>query len=152
MALRYFNAAGPDPSGVVGERHEPETHLIPLALRGAGDPDYCLSIFGDDFDARGGSAIQGYIHVSDLADAHLKALEYLSKDGATTAINLGTGGGTSVLEIWHSAPRITSKSVQRLNSRRRPDDLAALAASTVNVEDVLGCMMQSSCVDNNFIA
>lgn len=147
VALRYFNAAGADPSGAVGERHDPETHLIPLALRGAGDPDYFLSIFGDDYDTRDGTAIRDYIHVCDLADAHLKALEYLSAGGASTAINLGTGTGTSVLEIWESVEKVTGRAVPKQVSARRSGDPAVLVANASKASDVLAWTPRHSEID-----
>lgn len=138
VALRYFNAAGADPDGEIGERHEPETHLIPLALRGAGDPDYTLKILGDDYETRDGSAIRDYIHVIDLADAHLRALEYLSSGGETTQINLGSGDGTSVKEIRDSVQRITGKPVNSEIAARRPGDPANLVSVPKKAERLLG--------------
>jgi UDP-arabinose 4-epimerase len=148
VALRYFNAAGADPSGLIGERHEPETHLIPLALEGAGNPEYCLSIFGDDFETRDGTAVRDYIHVCDLADAHLKALEYLSGGGSTLAINLGTGSGTSVQEIWQSVEHVTSSSVQRRIAGRRPGDPASLVADAEKARRILGWQARRSSIVN----
>ena len=147
VSLRYFNAAGADPDGTIGERHEPETHLIPLALEGAGNPDFCLSIFGDNYDTRDGTAIRDYIHVCDLADAHLKALEYLSRGGATAAFNLGTGTGTSVQEIWQSVQRTTARSVERRVSERRPGDPASLVANANKARQLLGWKARRSSID-----
>jgi len=147
VALRYFNAAGADPSGQVGERHEPETHLIPLALRGAGDPDYTLRILGDDYETRDGSAIRDYIHVMDLAEAHLRALDYLAEGGATTQINLGTGSGTSVIEIRDSVERITGRQVNSVIAPRREGDPAALVAVPDKARELLGWAPSRSAVD-----
>ena len=147
VALRYFNAAGADPDGEIGERHEPETHLIPLALRGAGDPDYTLNILGVDYDTRDGSAIRDYIHVMDLADAHLRALDYLANGGATTQINLGTGTGTSVLEIAESVEKITGRKVNSKIAKRRPGDPAKLIAAPEKAKAVLGWTPRYSDVD-----
>lgn len=147
LALRYFNAAGADPSGAIGERHDPETHLIPLALRGAGDPDYFLGIFGDDYNTRDGTAIRDYIHVIDLADAHLKALEYLAGGGAAMSVNLGTGTGTSVLEIWKAVQLVTGRAVPKQVSGRRPGDPAALVANASKAQEVLGWQSQRSAID-----
>ena len=97
VALRYFNAAGADPSGSIGESHEPETHLIPLVLQTALGEREKILVFGDDYETNDGTCIRDYIHVNDLADAHLKALEYLNDGNESTAINLGTGSGYSVL-------------------------------------------------------
>ena len=147
VSLRYFNAAGADPSGAIGERHEPETHLIPLALQGAGDPGYCLSIFGDDYDTPDGTAVRDYIHVTDLADAHLKALGYLARGGETTAINLGTGTGTSVHEIWQSAERVTSLAIEKRVAPRRTGDPASLVADAVKARQVLSWQPRRSQID-----
>ena len=147
VALRYFNAAGADPSGLIGERHEPETHLIPLALEGAGNPEYCLSIFGHDFDTRDGTAIRDYIHVCDLADAHLRALEYLASGHPSTAINLGTGTGTSVLEIWNSVQKVTGRAVPKRVSARRAGDPASLIANASRAREVLGWVPEHSRID-----
>lgn len=147
VALRYFNAAGGDPDGRVGERHEPETHLIPLALRGAGSADYTLKILGSDYDTRDGSAIRDYIHVMDLADAHLRALEYLSSAGETTQINLGTGTGTSVIEIRDSVARITERTVNSTVAPRRPGDPAMLVAKPERAKAVLGWKPKFSNID-----
>ena len=138
VSLRYFNAAGADPDGETGERHEPETHLIPLALRGAGDPNYTLKILGDDYETRDGSAIRDYIHVMDLAEAHLLALDYLKHGGGTTQINLGTGLGTSVIEIRDSVQRITGKLINTKFAPRRPGDPANLVAAPNTAQKLLG--------------
>ena len=147
VKLRYFNAAGADPDGEIGERHEPETHLIPLALKGAGDPDYTLNILGADYDTRDGSAIRDYIHVVDLADAHLRALDYLAGGGATTQINLGTGTGTSVIEIRDSVEKITGCKVNSKLAPRRPGDPAKLIAVPEKAKALLGWVPKNSGVD-----
>ena len=147
VSLRYFNAAGADPDGEIGERHEPETHLIPLALRGAGSADYLLKIFGTDYDTRDGSAIRDYIHVNDLADAHLRALSYLENNGKTMAINLETGTGTSVLEIKDSVARITGKKVNYITSPPREGDAPSLVAEPKLAKKVLGWEPNASNVD-----
>lgn len=147
VALRYFNAAGADPEGEIGERHEPETHLIPLALRGAGDPSYTLNILGADYDTRDGSAIRDYIHVMDLADAHLRALDYLLGGGETTQINLGTGSGTSVIEIRDSVEKITGRCVNSKVAPRRPGDPANLVSVPDKARKLLGWSPRTSNVD-----
>lgn len=147
VALRYFNAAGADPEGEIGERHDPETHLIPLALRGAGNPDYTLSILGDDYATRDGSAIRDYIHVVDLADAHLRALGYLQNGGETTQINLGTGSGTSVIEIRDSVEKITGRSVNSKIAPRRLGDPANLVSVPDKARELLGWSPRNSDVD-----
>ena len=147
VALRYFNASGADPDGEVGERHEPETHLIPLALRGAGDPDYTLKIFGSDYDTRDGSAIRDYIHVLDLADAHLRALDYLKEGGETVQINLGTGDGTSVIEIRDCVQQVTGRTVQSEYAPRRVGDPPNLVASPKRAKELLGWEQQYSSLE-----
>ncbi len=106
-ALRYFNAAGADMDGEIGECHEPETHLIPLVLRAALDPRAPINIFGTDYPTPDGTAIRDYIHVHDLAEAHVRALDYLAKGGASVALNLGTGTGHSVRAVIDVAERVT---------------------------------------------
>ncbi|MEL6728951.1 MAG: UDP-glucose 4-epimerase GalE [Pseudomonadota bacterium] len=147
VALRYFNAAGADPEGDVGERHEPETHLIPLALRGAGDPKYTLNILGSDYDTHDGSAIRDYIHVTDLADAHLRAIQFLERGGGTVQINLGTGSGTSVIEIRDSVRRVSGRNVKSKFVARRPGDPASLVAAPKLARDLLDWEPKHSSVD-----
>ncbi|NQY13339.1 MAG: UDP-glucose 4-epimerase GalE [Henriciella sp.] len=148
VALRYFNAAGGDPDGQIGERHEPETHLIPLALRGAGDAEYTLNILGDDYDTRDGTAIRDYIHVLDLADAHLRALQYLNDGGETIQINLGTGTGTSVREIRDSVEAVTGKTVNSQIAPRRPGDPPVLVAEPKLAKEKLGWQAEKSSVES----
>jgi UDP-arabinose 4-epimerase len=147
VALRYFNASGADPSGRIGERHEPETHLIPLALRGAGSNDFTLSVFGTDYDTDDGTAIRDYIHVCDLASAHLKALDYLRDGGESMAVNLGTGRGTSVLEIRDAVQKVTGRNVQTEMCPRREGDPSRLIALPKKAWDVLGWKAERSDVD-----
>ena len=109
--MRYFNAAGADPDGEIGEDHEPETHLIPLVLRaalGSGEP---VDIYGTDYPTPDGTAIRDYIHVADLADAHVRALGYLGAGGESGALNLGTGEGYSVREVIAAVERIAGRPV-----------------------------------------
>src|SRR5467141_404034 len=108
--LRYFNAAGADDSGEIGELHNPETHLIPLALAATGDGSE-LNIFGTDYPTPDGTCVRDYIHVNDLADAHVRALQHLEKGGESVALNLGTGKGDSVLEVIQAAEKITGRTV-----------------------------------------
>ena len=127
-ALRYFNAAGADPDGEIGEDHEPETHLIPLVLRaalGRADP---LQIFGADYATRDGTAIRDYIHVSDLASAHVAALGHLAAGGDSLALNLGTGQGCSVREVIAAVERIAGRKVPRSEAPRRPGEPPELVA------------------------
>jgi len=137
-ALRYFNAAGADPGGEIGEDHDPETHLIPLVLRaalGRGDP---ISIFGTDYPTRDGTAIRDYIHVSDLADAHLRALGHLVGGGENAALNLGTGSGHSVREVIAAVERISGRRVPQREVARRPGDPPELVADPALARSRLG--------------
>jgi UDP-arabinose 4-epimerase len=129
VALRYFNAAGADPDGAIGERHEPETHVIPLAIRGAIQEGYAFTIHGGDYETRDGSAVRDYIHVSDLADAHLKALGHLCAGGRSDVFNLGTGVGTSVRDIANAVERAAGRPIARTVGPRRAGDPPALVAS-----------------------
>ncbi len=147
IRLRYFNAAGADRDQETGERHEPETHLIPLALKGAYDPGYAFRIFGTDFDTPDGTAIRDYIHVEDLAAAHLKALEALSAGASGAAYNLGTGRGTSVLEIVEAVERATGRPLRRRYGPRRDGDPARLIADPSRAAAALGWRATRSDVD-----
>ncbi len=136
-ALRYFNAAGADPEGEIGEAHDPESHLIPLVLRAAHDPDWNISVFGTDYDTPDGTCIRDYIHVCDLADAHIRALDYLA-DNDSAAINLGTGTGNSVQEIIEASRAVTGVDIQPIIGERRPGDPARLVADRTMAKDILG--------------
>lgn len=137
VALRYFNAAGSDPKGEIGEEHDPETHLIPLVLEAAagGRP---LQVFGDDYDTPDGSCIRDYIHVCDLADAHVLALRWLIEGGASRVFNLGNGRGYSVFDVVRTAERVTGKSVPHMVSPRRPGDPPTLIADANRAIEQLG--------------
>lgn len=138
VSLRYFNAAGADPQGRVGEWHEPETHLIPLALQAILHPDKPLRIFGDDYDTPDGSCIRDYIHVTDLAQAHLLALDYLQAGGPSTAFNLGNGAGYSVKEVVRAAQEVTGRPVPFEMAPRRPGDPASLVGAAGRIRAELG--------------
>jgi UDP-arabinose 4-epimerase len=144
VSLRYFNAAGCDPDGEIGERHEPETHAIPLAIDAAYRPDRPFTIFGTDFPTPDGSAIRDYIHVNDLARAHVLAGEMLLQKGGTHFFNLGTGVGTSVLELIEAVRRATGREVSLKNGARREGDPPRLVASFAKVEQELGWRPQQS--------
>jgi UDP-arabinose 4-epimerase len=148
VALRYFNAAGADAEGEIGERHEPETHVIPLAIQGALDPDYVFTILGNDFGTRDGTGLRDYIHVTDLGDAHRRAADYLVKGGASDIFNLGTGVGTTVAEIAAAVERIGGRKLPRIIGPRRPGDPPALVASADKARDVLGWIPRHSSIDN----
>jgi UDP-glucose 4-epimerase len=136
-ALRYFNAAGADPDGEVGEAHDPETHLIPLVLRAAREPDKPVTVFGTDYDTPDGTCIRDYIHVCDLADAHIRALDYLA-DNASLAVNLGTGTGNSVREIIEAAREVTGAPIEPKYGARRPGDPSRLVADRTLAGKALG--------------
>lgn len=139
ISLRYFNAAGGDPDGEIGERHEPEPHVIPLAIAAALDGAGVFTINGTDFDTPDGSAVRDFIHVADLADAHVAAAEHLLA-GATgaDAINLGTGTGTSVRAIADAVEAATGRPLTRVEGPRRPGDPALLVASPERARTELG--------------
>ena len=137
-SLRYFNAAGADDSGEIGELHEPETHLIPLALRTAAGKGPELQIFGSDYPTPDGTCVRDYIHVNDLASAHVKALEHLAAGKASVALNLGTGTGASVQEVIHAVEKTTGKRVAHKFVPRRPGDPPALVANPAKARAVLG--------------
>jgi UDP-glucose-4-epimerase GalE len=141
VALRYFNAAGA--SGQLGECHDPETHLIPLAINAAltGVP---LSVFGTDYPTEDGTAVRDYIHVDDLASAHLLALDYLVKQGASRAFNLGTGQGHSVLEVLEMVEQVSKIAVPHRAAGRRLGDPAVLVADSRAAKEVLGWTPQRS--------
>jgi UDP-glucose-4-epimerase GalE len=137
IALRYFNACGADPNSGLGEEHEPETHLIPLLFKAveSGKP---VTIFGDDYDTPDGTCIRDYIHVSDLADAHVLALEKLLAGGSSDAFNVGTGTGQSVLEVVRATEEVTGKKVPREIGPRRAGDPPELVANSDKLRRVLG--------------
>jgi UDP-glucose-4-epimerase GalE len=138
IRLRYFNAAGCDPEGEIGEIHEPETHLIPLAVEAALGHNPHLEIYGTDYDTPDGTCIRDYIHVCDLADAHIRCLQYLLDGGPSNAYNLGTGTGYSVKQIVDEVESVTGKPVPRVNSPRRPGDPPQLVASAEKIKGELG--------------
>lgn len=135
--LRYFNAAGADESGEIGELHSPETHLIPLVLAACTDAGRELQVYGSDYPTPDGTCIRDYIHVGDLADAHLRALQYLKKGGESLTVNLGTGKGHSVLEVIEAAETITGRKVRWTKAPRRPGDPPALVADPSQAQTVL---------------
>jgi len=147
-ALRYFNAAGCDADGEIGERHEPETHVIPLAIAAALTADGCFDVNGSDFDTRDGTAVRDFIHVADLADAHVLAGERLLGATGFDAFNLGTGTGTSVLEIAAAVEQATGRSLARRLCARRQGDPATLVASAEKARAELGWTPQCSSIEN----
>lgn len=138
VSLRYFNAAGADESGEIGELHEPETHLIPCALQAAAGVRPEIEVFGTDYATPDGTCIRDYIHVSDLAEAHVAALEYLAEGGVTTALNLGTGIGHSVKEVIATVESVAGVRLPQRLSSRRAGDPPVLVADPSQARQVLG--------------
>ncbi len=136
--LRYFNAAGADESGEIGELHDPETHLIPLALAAAAPGTSRLEVFGSDYSTPDGTCIRDYIHVNDLAEAHVRSLQYMEKNDRSLALNLGTGRGHSVLEVIRAAEAATGQPVRRQTGPRRAGDPPILVADASKAEGLLG--------------
>jgi UDP-glucose 4-epimerase len=137
IALRYFNACGADPQSGLGEEHSPETHLIPLLLRAvvSGQP---MTVFGDDYDTPDGTCIRDYIHVTDLAEAHMAAIEKLLAGGASDVFNVGTGAGQSVLEVMKAVEHVTGRKVPHEIGPRRAGDPAVLVANSDKLKRTLG--------------
>jgi UDP-arabinose 4-epimerase len=144
VILRYFNAAGCDPEGETGERHDPEPHVIPLAIRGAMDGTFTFNILGHDYDTPDGTCVRDYVHVSDLADAHWRALDHLARGGESDIFNLGTGRGHSVLELADAVSKVAGKPVPRVMADRRPGDPPRLVASAEKAAEQLGWRPQHS--------
>ena len=136
VALRYFNAAGATPDGTLGEVHDPETHLVPNVLRAAlgSEP---VPVFGTDYQTPDGTAVRDYIHILDLADAHVRALERLEVEGGASAFNLGNGSGFSVLQVIEAARRVTGKPIPIRKAPRRPGDPETLVASSDKAREEL---------------
>ena len=138
VSLRYFNAAGVHPDGDLGERHDPETHLIPLVLQVAQGTRDAVSIFGEDYDTADGTCIRDYIHVCDLCDAHVAALVQMTGEPGHTAYNLGTGTGHSVREILDAARDVTGHPIPAVTAARRPGDPPVLVAAADRARERLG--------------
>jgi UDP-glucose 4-epimerase len=147
-ALRYFNASGAHPNGHIGEDHDPETHLIPLILQVALGKRERITIYGDDYETPDGTCIRDYIHVLDLAGAHISALEALA-DGRSRAYNLGSGVGYSVRQVIEAARRVTGHPIPAIVGPRRPGDAPALVADNTRIKAELGWSPQ--CSDLDFI-
>jgi UDP-glucose-4-epimerase GalE len=152
VSLRYFNAAGADESGEIGELHDPETHLVPLALAASTPNGPALRIYGSDYPTPDGTCVRDYIHVNDLADAHVRALQYLEngvgeKSGGSLAVNLGTGRGHSVLEVVQAAESATGRPVRRTIGPQRPGDPPILVADPAKAQSVLGWTAKRNLAD-----
>jgi UDP-arabinose 4-epimerase len=147
VALRYFNAAGADPDGEIGESHDPETHAIPLAIAAALRIGAEFKVFGADYETPDGSALRDYIHVTDLADAHVRAMDYLHRGGISTAFNLGTGQPTSVFDLIAAVSRVTGSNLPHDILPRRPGDPPALYAAAAKAKNLLGWEPRYSDID-----
>jgi UDP-glucose 4-epimerase len=148
VALRYFNAAGADAVADIGEWHEPESHLIPRILDAAFDGRRPVQVYGTDYPTPDGSCIRDYIHVTDLARAHVLALEHLMAGGPSGAFNLGQGRGYSVMEVLRCAAEITATQFAIQTGPRRPGDAPVLIASNQKARDVLGWVPEQSRLEN----
>ncbi|MBW4632180.1 MAG: UDP-glucose 4-epimerase GalE [Iphinoe sp. HA4291-MV1] len=146
VPFRYFNAAGAAPNGLLGEDHNPETHLIPLVLLTALGKRESISVFGADYPTPDGTCIRDYIHVSDLADAHVLGLEYLLKGGDSEVFNLGNGNGFSVKEVIETAKLVTAKDIKVVECDRRPGDPPVLIGSSDKARKILSWYPQYSSV------
>ena len=138
VSLRYFNACGADASGTIGEAHNPESHLIPLILQVPNGKREAISIYGTDYDTPDGTCIRDYIHVTDLAQAHILAVQYLQNDGESSIFNLGNGVGYSVREVIETARKVTGHPIPAVETPRRAGDPARLVASSEKAKAVLG--------------
>lgn len=147
VVLRYFNAAGADPDCEIGESHNPETHIIPLVLDAASGMRPDIKVFGTDYDTPDGSCIRDYIHVTDLADAHLRSLHYLEEGNKGDFFNLGNAKGTSVLEVVESVKRVTGRYFTVTKTDRRPGDPAKLVGSSDKARLILGWEPRYSDID-----
>jgi UDP-glucose-4-epimerase GalE len=147
-ALRYFNASGADPEGELGEEHNPETHLIPLAIRAALGKSPHVEIYGTDYSTPDGTAVRDYIDVSDLADAHVRALGYLMEGGESVALNLGTGQGHSVREVMAAVERVSRQRVPAREAPRRAGDPPVLVADPTRASKVLGWKPERTTLDS----
>ncbi|MGB3300856.1 MAG: UDP-glucose 4-epimerase GalE [Phormidesmis sp.] len=148
VCFRYFNAAGADPQGRLGEDHSPETHLIPLVLFAALGKRESISIFGTDYDTRDGTCIRDYIHVCDLAAAHVKGVEYLLAGGETSFFNLGNGSGFTVKEVIEVARRVTGEEIRVVECDRRPGDPPSLVGTSDRAQKILNWTPQYPDLEN----
>jgi UDP-glucose 4-epimerase len=147
VCLRYFNAAGADPEGQLGERHEPESHLIPLVLQAASGRRPHVSVYGRDYDTPDGTCIRDYIHVSDLCDAHWLAVQSLLDGAGSQAYNLGNGAGFSVQEVIATAERVTQRTIPVVNAPRRGGDAARLVADSRLAREILNWCPRHAALD-----
>ena len=148
VCLRYFNAAGADPDGELGEEHEPEPHLIPLVLEAAAGRRPSVSIFGNDYPTRDGTCVRDYIHVTDLAQAHALALRHLLGGGASVNLNLGNGAGYSVREVIDAAEKVTGRKIPVVHGPRRPGDPPELVGSAAKARALLGWRPEHASIES----
>lgn len=147
VCLRYFNAAGADPEGELGERHEPETHLIPLVLQAASGRRSHIAVYGQDYDTPDGTCIRDYVHINDLCEAHWLALQSLMNGGESQAYNLGNGNGFSVQEVIDAAKRVTGREIAVQYAARRAGDPARLVADATRAQTALGWRPQHAALE-----
>jgi UDP-glucose-4-epimerase GalE len=147
MRLRYFNASGADPDGGLGEDHTPETHLIPLVLDAATGRSSCVTVFGGDYPTPDGTAVRDYIHVNDLASAHIASIRYLLQDGRNAVLNVGAGRGVSVAQVLDAAERAVGRRISRMVKPRRMGDPACLVANPTKAQRVLDWVAARSDID-----
>jgi UDP-glucose 4-epimerase len=145
--FRYFNAAGADPGGTLAERHDPETHLIPLVLQAAAGTRKDIQLFGTDYDTPDGTCIRDYIHVNDLSDAHILGLDYLRAGKPSDVFNLGSESGFSVREVIGMCERVTGRKVAVKEGPRRPGDAPRLVADAAKAKRVLGWRTAASSIE-----
>ena len=148
VCLRFFNAAGADPEGEIGESHRPETHVIPLAIESALGERSCFEIFGTDYETPDGTAVRDFVHVSDLAAAHVMALRYLSEGGRSAEVNLGTGQGHSVKQIVAAVERLSGRPVPVKEGSRRTGDASILVADVSRAFKILGWTPKYATLDD----
>jgi UDP-arabinose 4-epimerase len=146
-SLRYFNAAGADPDGEIGELHDPESHLVPLAMQAVTGDGPALTVYGDDYPTADGTCIRDYVHVTDLADAHVRALERLAERDGADAFNLGTGAGASVRQVLEAVERVAGKAVPHTIGPRRAGDPAELVSDPSKAMRELGWVPEMSQLD-----
>jgi len=148
ICLRYFNAAGADPEGELGERHDPETHLIPLVLQAASGQRDAITVFGRDYDTEDGTCMRDYIHVADLCQAHWLAIESLQNHGESQRFNLGNGNGFSVQQVIDVCREVTGKDITVIEGERREGDPAVLVADSSRARSELGWQPQFADLDS----
>jgi UDP-glucose 4-epimerase len=146
--MRYFNAAGADPDAEIGEDHDPETHLIPLVLQSAAGSGGPVTVFGTDYPTPDGTCIRDYVHVQDLASAHVLGLQHMEEAAGVAAFNLGTGRGYSVREIIDAARRVTGRDPRIVEGPRRPGDPPELVADATRARRILGWRPQFTDIDS----